>query len=55
MAVSRSSPQRLSDSGADPDSHDQAQLASNEYEGLSARPGPMSVTDDQQLATPERL
>ena len=51
MAVSRSSPQRLNDSGAEPDSHDQAPLASNEYEGLSARPGPLSVTDDQQLAT----
>ena len=54
MAVSSSSPQRLSDSGAEPDdlgSDDQAALAPNEYEGLSAQPGPVSVSDDQQLAT----
>lgn len=52
MAVSSSSPQRLSGSAAehdDPDTRDS--LASNEYEGLSAQSGPVSVTDDQQLAT----
>ena len=56
MAVSSSSSQGLGSAEAeprDPDSQSGSHTAraTNEYEGVSAEAGPVSVSDDQQLAT----